>query len=254
MLPADQEQASGPGSARRFATTRWSLVLAAGKRSAPQSAAALAALCETYWYPLYAYVRRRGHDADEAQDLTQAFFARLIKKCDLAAAQQERGRFRSFLLTSLKHFLSNERDRGHAQKRGGGRTPVSIDFATAEGRYHLEPSHELTAEKIFERRWALVLLENVLARLHEESVHAGKSWIFDRLKVFLTGEQPAVSSGQLAAELQMTAGALKVAVHRLRGRYRELLRAEIGQTVADPEEIEQEIRDLFTAISSKSSR
>jgi RNA polymerase sigma-70 factor (ECF subfamily) len=250
MTPADEIQKLGPFGAGHFATTRWSLVLAAGRPNSQQSSAALATLCETYWYPLYAYIRRRGHDADDAQDLTQAFFARLLEKNDLATADSERGKFRSFLLSSLKHFLSNEWDRGQAQKRGGGRTPVSIDFVAADGRYHLEPSHELTAEKIFERRWALVLLENVLARLHEESVHAGKAGIFDRLKVYLTGEQPAVSSGQLAAELQMTAGALKVAVHRLRRRYRELLRAEIGQTVADPDEIEQEIRDLFTAISS----
>ena len=250
MLPADQEQESGPGSARHFATTRWSLVLAAGNPSSPQSAAALAALCETYWYPLYAYVRRRGHDADDAQDLTQTFFARLLEKNDLAAARRERGKFRSFLLTSLKHFLANEWDRERAQKRGGGRPSLSIDFGTAEDRYRREPSHELTAEKVFERRWALVLLENVLARLHEESVQAGKSGIFDRLKVFLTGEQPAVSSGQLAAELEMTEGALKLAVHRLRRRYRELLRAEIAQTVADSKEIDQEIRDLFAAISS----
>jgi RNA polymerase sigma-70 factor (ECF subfamily) len=224
----------GPG---QLATTRWSLVLAAGQRSSPQSAAALRALCETYWYPLYAYVRRRGNDPHDALDLTQAFFARLLEKDDLAAARPERGRFRSFLLASLKHFLANEWDRDRAQKRGGGRSALSIDFGIAEDRYGREPCHEETPEKIFERRWALLLLENVLARLHEESVHAGKSWIFDRLKVFLTGEQPAVSSGQLAAELQMTAGALKVAVHRLRRRYRELLRAEIGQTVADPDEI-----------------
>jgi RNA polymerase sigma-70 factor (ECF subfamily) len=225
-------------------------VLAAGKRNSPQSAAALAALCETYWYPLYAYIRRRGYGVDEAQDLTQAFFARLLEKSDLAAAQQERGRFRSFLLTSLKHFLANAWDHGRAKKRGGGRPSLSIDFGTAEDRYGMEPSHELTAEKIFERRWALVLLENVLARLHEESVQAGKSGIFDRLKVFLTGEKPAGSYDQLASELEISAGAMKVAVHRLRRRYRELLRAEIWQTVADPEEIEQEIRDLFIAISS----
>jgi RNA polymerase sigma factor (sigma-70 family) len=250
MLPADQEQESGPGSARRFATTRWSLVLAAGKRNSPQSAAALAALCETYWYPLYAYVRRRGHDADEAQDLTQAFFARLLEKNDLAAAQRERGKFRSFLLTSLKHFLANEWDRGRAKKRGGDRSPVSIDFGIAEDRYRREPSHELTAEKIFDRRWAFVILEQVLTHLQEESGRAGKSELFDRLKVFLTGEKPAGSYDQLASELEMSAGAIKVAVHRLRRRYRELLRAEIGQTVADPDEIEQEIRDLFTAISS----
>ena len=250
MTPTDEIQQPGPFGAGHFATTRWSLVLAAGKRDSPQSAAALTALCEAYWYPLYAYVRRRGYDAHEAQDLTQAFFTRLLEKNDLATAERERGKFRSFLLTSLKHFLSNEWDRGHAKKRGGCRTPVSIDFATAEGRYHREPSHELTAEKIFDRRWALTLLDQVLARLRDESAQAGKSQMFELLKVFLTGEKAPVSNRELAGELSMTEGALKVAIHRLRRRYRELLRTEIGQTVAGPEEIEQEIRDLFAAISS----
>src|SRR5271155_4363205 len=250
MPPVDKEQEPAHSGSRQFATTRWSLVLAAGQRSSPQSSAALATLCENYWYPLYAYVRRRGHDSDEAQDLTQAFFARLLEKNDLAAADPERGRFRSFLLTSLKHFLSNEWDRARAEKRGGGRSLLSIDFGTAEERYRAEPAHDLTPEKIFERRWALVLLENVLARLHDESAQAGKADSFDRLKGFLTGEQTAVTYGQLAAELNMSEGALKVAVHRLRRRYRELLRAEIEETVADPEEIDQEIRDLFSALGS----
>jgi RNA polymerase sigma-70 factor (ECF subfamily) len=195
-------------------------------------------------------VRRRGHGADEAQDFTQAFFARLLEKNDLAAADPGRGRFRSFLLTSLKHFLANEWDRNRAQKRGGGRAVLSIDFGTAEERYRAEPAHDLTPEKIFERRWALVLLENVLARLHDESAHAGKADSFDRLKGFLTGEQSAVTYGQLAAELNLSEGALKVAIHRLRRRYRELLRAEIEETVADPDEIDQEIRDLFSALGS----
>src|ERR1700728_2764031 len=161
MPPPDEKQ-EPPSGSRQFATTRWSLVLAAGQRSSPQSPAALATLCENYWYPLYAYVRRRGHGADEAQDFTQAFFARLLEKNDLAAADPGRGRFRSFLLASLKHFLANEWDRARAQKRGGGRFVLSIDFGTAEERYRAEPSHAVTPEKIFERRWALVLLENVL--------------------------------------------------------------------------------------------
>jgi RNA polymerase sigma-70 factor (ECF subfamily) len=250
MPPPDEKQEPAYSGSRQFATTRWSLVLAAGQRSSPQSSAALATLCENYWYPLYAYVRRRGHGADEAQDFTQAFFARLLEKNDLAAADPGRGRFRSFLLTSLKHFLANEWDRNRAQKRGGCRSVLSIDFGTAEERYRAEPAHDLTPEKIFERRWALVLLENVLARLHDESAQAGKADSFDRLKGFLTGEQSAVTYGQLAAELNMSEGALKVAVHRLRRRYRELLRAEIEETVADPQEIDQEIRDLFSALGS----
>jgi RNA polymerase sigma factor (sigma-70 family) len=250
MSSAHEKQESGPGRAGHFATTRWSLVLAAGKRSSPQSGAALATLCETYWYPLYAYVRRRGHDVDEAQDLTQAFFTRLLEKNDLAAAERERGKFRSFLLTSLKHFLANEWDRARAKKRGGDRSPVSIDFAIAEGRYGLQPSDELTAEKIFDRRWAMVVLEQVLNQLQEEFRRAEKSELFERLKVFLTGDKLAGSYEQLAADLKMTAGAVKVAVHRLRRRYRELLRAEVAQTVADPEEIDEELRDLFIAIIS----
>jgi RNA polymerase sigma factor (sigma-70 family) len=249
-MPLPDEKQEPPSGSRQIATTRWSLVLAAGQRSSPQSSAALATLCENYWYPLYAYVRRRGHQADEAQDFTQAFFARLLEKNDLAAADPGRGRFRSFLLTSLKHFLANEWDRARAEKRGGGRTALSIDFGTAEERYRAEPSHDLTPEKIFERRWALMLLENVLARLHDESAQAGKADSFDRLKGFLTGEQSAVTYGQLAAELNLSEGALKVAVHRLRRRYRELLRAEIEETVADPDEIDQEIRDLFSALGS----
>jgi RNA polymerase sigma factor (sigma-70 family) len=249
MPPSDEKQ-EPPSGSQQFATTRWSLVLAAGQRSSPQSSAALATLCENYWYPLYAYVRRRGHQADEARDFTQAFFARLLEKNDLAAADPGRGRFRSFLLTSLKHFLANEWDRNRAQKRGGGRSALSIDFGTAEERYRAEPAHDLTPERIFERRWAFVLLENVLARLHDESAQAGKSDSFDRLKGFLTGEQPTGTYGQLAAELNMSEGAVKVAVHRLRRRYRELLRAEIEETVADPDEIDREIRDLFSALGS----
>jgi RNA polymerase sigma factor (sigma-70 family) len=252
MPPADERQTSGAGHAGHFATTRWSLVVSAGDRGSPQSATALATLCETYWYPLYAFVRRRGRNADDAQDLVQAFFARLLEKNDLAAAERDRGRFRSFLLASLKHFLANEWDRQRAQKRGGGQQLLSIDFGTAEERYHVEPSHELTAEKVFERRWAMVLLANVLARLREEFVQGGKCDMFERLKVFLTGQQRALTYGQLGAELTMSEGAVKVAVHRLRKRYRELLRKEIGQTLADPapEEVDQEIRDLFAAISS----
>jgi RNA polymerase sigma factor (sigma-70 family) len=250
MARADEQQEPAHSGSRQFATTRWSLVLAAGQRGSPQSSDALATLCVNYWYPLYAYVRRLGHDADEAQDFTQAYFARLLEKNDLAAADPGRGRFRAFLMTSLKHFLANEWDRARAEKRGGGRSVLSIDFGTAEERYRAEPSHDLTPEKIFERRWALVLLENVLARLHDESAQAGKADSFDRLKGFLTGEQAAVTYGKLAVELNTSEGAVKVAIHRLRRRYRELLRAEIEETVADSDEIDQEIRDLFSALGS----
>jgi RNA polymerase sigma factor (sigma-70 family) len=250
MLGSDAKAKSGDSGQWNFATTRWSLVLLAGERRSPQSAAALAALCETYWFPLYAYIRRRGHSVYDAQDLTQAFFARLLEKNDLAAAEPGRGRFRSYLLTSLKNFLANEWDRHRAQKRGGGRCALSIDFETAEDRYRREPGHNETPETIFERRWALLLLENVLARLREEAIQSDKMKDFERLKVFLTGEPPTATYAQLSAELGTTEGNLKVAVHRLRRRYRELLREEIAQTVGDAEEVDQEIRDLFAAFQS----
>lgn len=240
-----------PGSAASFATTHWSLVSAAGKQASPDAQEALATLCGTYWYPLYAYVRRVGYQPDDAQDLTQAFFARLLEKDYLKAADKERGKFRSFLLASFKHFLSKERDRAKAQKRGGGRKLLPLDFEAGEKRYSLEPAHELTAEKMYERRWALTLLDQVLARLREEFVQTGKDKIFDGLKGVLTGED--VAYGQVAAELDMTEGAVKVAVHRLRRRYKELVLAEISQTVAKPEDVDEELRHLFAAIRSGKS-
>jgi RNA polymerase sigma-70 factor (ECF subfamily) len=224
------------------------MVLAAGGQTSPQSAEALETLCETYWYPLYAYLRHSGCSADEARDLTQEFFAHLLEKKSLAVADRERGRFRSFLLSSLKHFRANERDRARAQKRGGGRTTLSIDLQDAESRYQNEPAHDLTPEKVFERRWALALLDRVLARLREEFAQAGKTKLFDRLKVFLSGEKSAKSQRESADQLGMTEGAVKVAVHRLRRRYRELLRSEIAETVATPDEVEDELRQLLAAL------
>lgn len=250
MSSVEQDNESVLARQKSFPATHWSLVLEAGGRCSPASTAALSTLCQAYWYPLYAYVRRRGSGIHEAQDLTQAFFARLLEKNDLAYATQERGKFRSFLLASMKHFLANEWDRGRAQKRGGSQTLISIDLEYAEGRYGFEPSHELTAEMIFERRWALVLLEQVLSRLQEESAQVGKSELFERLKPLLTGDRSVASYSKLAADLKTTEGALKVAIHRLRRRYRELLRAEIGQTVADPQQIDEEIGELFKAIGS----
>lgn len=232
----------------QFATTRWSVVLAAGDSRTVESKEALSALCRAYWYPLYAFVRRQGRDADEAQDLTQEFFARFLEKNYLKGLRPDLGKFRSYLLASMKHFLANEWDRARAQKRGGGRAPVSLDLKDAEGRYLLEPAHEMTAEKVFERRWALTLLDQVLAHLREDFAKSGKEKLFDRLKVFLTADRDKVPHKELAAELDMSEGAVKVAVHRVRKRYRELLRAEIAQTVADPGEVEDDIRYLFEAI------
>jgi RNA polymerase sigma factor (sigma-70 family) len=233
---------------RQFATTRWSQVIAAGADQTRDSQEALARLCEVYWYPLYAYVRRWGHDADQAQDLTQEFFARLLEKHYLRAADPARGRFRSFLLASLKHFLSNERDRVKAVKRGGRTTVLPLEFENAEGRYSREPPDNETPETIYERRWALTLLERTLARLREEFRESGKDATFARLEGYLTGEQETLPYAELGASLGMSEGAVKVAVHRLRRRFGALLREEIAETVSDPAEVDEEIRELFRAV------
>jgi RNA polymerase sigma-70 factor (ECF subfamily) len=245
MSPADPRSNSDLAGAGRFATTHWSVVLAARDPAAPQARAALAALCQAYWYPLYAFIRRQGHPADQAQDLTQGFFTRLLEKNGLAAVDQARGRFRSFLLAACKHFLANERDRARARKRGGGRHFISIDFHDADSRYGREPAHAETAERLFERRWALALLDQVLARLRGEYEAGGKGRLFERLKGHLTGDAGGLSHAQAATELGLSEGAVKVAVHRLRQRYRALLRAEIGQTLDDPARIDEEIAALF---------
>jgi RNA polymerase sigma-70 factor (ECF subfamily) len=245
MPPSD----ASPG---RFATTHWSLIVAARGGEAAQARAALADLCRAYWYPLYAYIRRQGHAADEAQDLTQEFFARLLEKDFLATLDPGKGKFRSFLLTACKHFLVNERERAHAQKRGGGRPLVSLDFGDAEARYGREPGHSLTAERLFERRWALDLLNQVLARLRGEYEATGKGRLFECLKGRLTGDAGAPHA-RAAAELGLSEGAVKVAVHRLRKRYRELLREEIAHTVDDPGQVEDEIRALFAALGPDKS-
>lgn len=237
-------------SPRPFATTHWSMVAAAGRSSSPESARALAALCQSYWYPLYAYVRRGGHDAHEAQDLTQEFFARLLARRNLRLADRQRGKFRTFLLTALKNFLASQWRKEQAHKRGGGRLPVSLDFASGESRYAFEPSHELTAERMFERRWALTLLDQAITKLKEEFIASGKAELFESLKGSLGGESASASYDEIAARLAMTEGAVKTAAHRLRRRCRELLRAEIAQTVARDEDIDDELRELFTAVKA----
>jgi RNA polymerase sigma-70 factor (ECF subfamily) len=234
----------------RFATTQWSVVLAAAHGPSPGSAEALAALCHTYWYPLYAFVRRQGHRPEDAQDLTQEFFARLLEKDYLRVADAERGRFRCFLLAAFKHFLSKERDRAKALKRGEGLPALRLDFQVGEERYHREPAHDLTAEKVYERRWALTLLDQVLAAVEADYVRCGKHRLFDRLKGFLTSDRKADSYAAASQELAMTEGAVKVAVYRLRRRYRLLLRATISQTVAGPDEVDEELRHLSLALAS----
>jgi RNA polymerase sigma factor (sigma-70 family) len=246
----DRAAPARPG-ARQFATTRWSQVIAAGQAPTPDSREALSRLCELYWYPLYVYVRRWGYDADQAQDLTQEFFARLLEKHYLRAADPARGRFRSFLLAALKHFLSNERDRAGAVKRGGRSTVISLEFENAEGRYSLEPPDGETPETVYERRWALTLLERTLGRLRQEFDSAGKHVLFARLEGFLTGEQDTLPYAELGPELGMTEGAVKVAVHRLRRRFGALLREEIGETVSEPSQVDDEIRDLFRALKGE---
>ncbi len=235
-------------SAAQFATTHWSVVLAAGRTPSAGSQQALTSLCETYWYPAYAYVRRRGHSREEAQDLTQEFFLRLLEKDVLQAADPMRGKFRSFLLASLKNFLANERRDARARKRGGGRVHLSLDFQSAEDRYQFEPVDQLTPERIYERRWAMTLLERALSRLRSEHVTVGKCDHFDELKVFLGAEDRKVSNEEVAEKLGMTEGAVKVSVHHLRRRCREILREEIGQTVVGSEEVDDELRQLFSAL------
>lgn len=229
----------------RFATTRWSLVAAAKDPTAGQ---ALAELCGLYWYPVYAFVRRRGHSADDAGALTQEFFARLIEKAGIAGADPAKGRFRSYVLGACRHFLANEHDRAAAKKRGGGHVVESLDLTDAERRYAAEPADDRTPEQLFERRWALTLLDDVLAGLQAEYATAGQELLFDRLKSSLTGE--AGPYADLAAELGMTEGAVKVAAHRLRRRYRDRLRAAIAETVETDDDVEAEIRDLFTALGN----
>ena len=232
----------------RFDPTRWSLVIAAQQASAPQAQQALTELCAIYWYPVYAFIRRQGFAADRVQDLTQEFFARFWEKHCLAGVDPQKGRFRSFLLAVCKHFLANERDRDRTQKRGGDRCLLSLDFHLAESRYQVEPGHTLTAEKLFDRRWTLALLDRVLSRLREEFEPTDKALLFDRLQSLLIGDKGTLTYRQIAEELGMNEGAVKVASHRLRRRYRQVLREEIGRTVDDPAQIDDEIRDLFATL------
>jgi RNA polymerase sigma-70 factor (ECF subfamily) len=232
-----------------FATTHWSLVLAARDGTSPEAREALAALCSSYWFPLYAFIRRQGYGADQSQDLIQEFFTRLLEKDFLNDIDREKGKFRSFLVKACSHFLTNERDRARAQKRGGTRTCISIHIENAESQYLREPAHSLTPEKLFERRWVLTLLDQVLARLKEEWTCADKGLLFDCLKIYLTGEKKTAGYLQMGQALGMTESAVKVAVHRLRDRYRELLREEIARTLDDTGDVDEEIRNLFNALA-----
>jgi RNA polymerase sigma factor (sigma-70 family) len=247
MAAHDSKLERLPARGDRFATTHWSMVVSAGRSHSPEASQALATLCENYWFPLYAFVRRAGYSAEDAQDLTQEFFARLLAQRFLTNVDRQKGRFRSFLLATLKHFLADQWDRDHAQKRGGRQTIISFDSLDAETRYRLEPASNLTPEKMFEKQWALSLLEQVLSRLHAEMVALGNSELFEALKDALTGVRSGTYAA-LGAELGMSEGAVKVAAHRLRRRYRDLLREEIAQTVASAEEIDEEIRYLLSCL------
>ena len=241
------------GRRQWFTTTRWTIVLAAGAQRSADSDAALALLCEAYWSPLYAFLRARGHDADEAQDLTQAFFLQLVEKRPFTQADPSRGRFRSFLLTSLKNFATNEYNRQHAVKRGGRAPALSLDVESTEGRLAFEPVSGETPEHLFERKWTLTLLERALARVRDE-VMPDKPQHFELLKGYLTGNDDQPTYAETAAALGTTEGAVKVSVHRLRRRFRDLVREEIAETVSSPAEIDEEIRYLWASVSADRSR
>jgi RNA polymerase sigma-70 factor (ECF subfamily) len=232
-----------------FATTHWSVVLAAGRRHSPQADRALEKLCRTYWFPLYAYVRRHGHNKEDAEDSVQAFFARFLKKNHLGDLNAEHGRFRAFLLAALKHFLINEWKHGARLKRGGGVPPLSLDWQTADTKFQVADSREPSPDQAFDREWALALLAKVIERLQAECNDDGRAEQFAQLKIFLTAGKGEGSHAAAAQALGMNETAVRVAVHRLRKRYRELLREEIAQTLADPAQVDAEMQALFGAFS-----
>jgi RNA polymerase sigma factor (sigma-70 family) len=246
-----EDSHSGPEAHRGvFATTHWSVVLAADQGDTPQATAALEQLCRTYWYPIYAYVRRHEQSPEDAQDLTQDFFAHLLASGFPRGAAPERGKFRSFLLVSLRHFLVDQHRHAAAVKRGSGQRLISLDAAKAEERFRLEPQHELTPEKLYEREWAMTLLDHARSRLREEYSAAGKADLYGQLQGFPLMEKSDDSFQQAASELGMTVSALKSVVHRLRARYRELVREEVEHTVTDPVELNEEAQHLIAVISS----
>jgi len=231
-----------------FNETHWSMVIAAGQKDS-RAGEALQRLCQIYWYPLYAFVRRQGHGKSDAEDLTQEFFARLLARDDLATVDREKGKFRSFLLASMKHFLANEWDRAQAQKRGGGKRILSINLEDSELKYAMEPTHVITPDKLYDRRWAMTVLEQVMAKLRNEMRAEGKTDQFDQLKAFLAGNKGDVRYAEVAENQGISEAAVKTAVHRLRKRYRRLLIAEIADTVETQQDVEQELRHLLAALA-----
>jgi RNA polymerase sigma-70 factor (ECF subfamily) len=252
MMANDSKLKPLPARKDRFATTHWSMVVSAGGPHSSEAGRALATLCENYWFPLYAFVRHAGYTAEDAQDLTQEFFVRLLTKNYLAIADRQRGRFRSFLLGAMKHFLANHQRREAAQKRGGHRLTISLDFHSGEDRYRqIEPVDNLTPERLYERRWAMTLLDLVLGRLREESLASGKMDLFEDLKAFLIGGAATSAYREVGEKLGMTEGAVKVAVHRMRRRYRKLLTEEIVRTTSSPEAFDEELAELLAALRSE---
>lgn len=244
MNAFDSEATAGAAGGREFRTTHWSVVLQAGRDSSIQSAQALEQLCRTYWYPLYAFARRTGLTPHDAQDATQSFFEHLLEKSMLAKADPQRGRFRSFLLTSFKNQLGLAHRKATAQRRGGGAQIISLDETAAEDCYVREPADAQDPGQLFERRWVLTLIELVLQRLESEYVASGKAAQFAAMKPYLTGDQGRATFAQLATQLGSTEGAARVAVHRLRQRYHELFRTEVAQTVTSAAELEEELRHI----------
>jgi RNA polymerase sigma-70 factor (ECF subfamily) len=245
---AMHEEQPGPQRNCVFATTHWSVVLTAREASSPEGAAALEKLCRAYWYPLYAYVRRRGFSEHDAQDLTQGFFAQLLDRQSLQRVTKDKGRFRSFLLASINYFIADQRDSATAQKRGGGQQVLSFDAQEAETRYRMEPVDERTPEAIFEHHWAITLLDQVLVRLREEFAQAGKGHLFEALQPFLVEGAEEKTYAEAAPEIGLSEEAFKKAVQRMRHRYHKLFREEIAHTVAGSDEVEEELRNLCTVL------
>lgn len=248
-LPAEELLRPAAPKHAVFATTRWSVVLAAGQRNGAETDLALEELCQTYWFPLYAYLRRQGRSPENAEDLTQSFIARFLSRNYLKGLASARGKFRNFLLAALKHFLANEWDYAIRQKRGGGVPTLSLDWESAEGRYTLGPVDNLSPDRLYDRAWAVTLLERVVNRLRDECAGDGRATLFTELQPFLTAGKSAIPYAPAAAALGLSEGAVRVAVHRLRRRFRDLLRAEISETLSDPTQVEEELRSLLSAFS-----
>src|SRR5260221_2095093 len=248
MTNPETNRGAASGKGTSFRTTHWSVVMAAKRSDSPERMAALTALCQAYWYPLYVFVRRQGRDRHQAEALTQVSFARLLEKNTLASVQPAQGRFRSFLLASLKNFLANDWDRSQTVKRGGQYSIISWDDQSGEDRYLLEPSHDATPEKLFERTWALTLIQSVLAQMKKEYADAGKSELFESIQASSSEDEGAGTYAEIAVRLNMTEGAVKMSVLRMRRRFGALLRAEIAQTVTDERQVEAELRHLFACL------